>query len=79
LEAIGIEVMPSETNFMLCRTPRSTAAELKQYLVNSHGILIRDASNFEGLTAQHFRIAVQTADENDLLLNAISQWISSKI
>jgi threonine-phosphate decarboxylase len=79
LAAIGIEVMPSETNFMLCRTPRSTAAELKQYLVNSHGILIRDASNFEGLTAQHFRIAVQTADENDLLLNAISQWISSKI
>jgi threonine-phosphate decarboxylase len=79
LTALGVEVMPSETNFMLCRTPRATAAALKEYLVNNHGILIRDASNFEGLTAQHFRIAVQSADENDLLINAIKEWISSKI
>ncbi len=78
LREMGIEVMPSETNFMLCRTPYSTAAKLKNYLATQHSMLIRDASNFEGLTPQHFRIAVQLFDENNLLLDAIKQWITSK-
>ncbi len=75
LEEAGIETCPSETNFVLARLPHGSAAELKQWLVENHGMLIRDASNFYGLTGAHFRIAVQSHSENDLLISAIDQWL----
>lgn len=74
---MGIEVGDTDCNFILCRLPVSTAAELKEYLVEKHGILIRDASNFETLTPRHFRVAAQTREENDNLINAIKEWIIS--
>jgi len=74
----GIEVTPSQTNFMLCRSAHHTAAELKDYLAREHHMLIRDASNFRGLTSHHFRIASQTAQENDALIEAINQFLISK-
>lgn len=73
----GISVMPTSTNFMLCETAKGTAAELKEWLVKEHGILIRDASNFPTLSPRHFRIATQSAEENDALIKAISQWTNS--
>ena len=36
--------------------------------------LIRDASNFEGLDARYFRIAIQTEEENNLLIEGIHEW-----
>ena len=42
----------------------------------NHGILIRDASNFRTLTPRHFRVAAQSKEENDTLINAIRQWTS---
>lgn len=69
-----VEVMPTETNFMLARLKRKTAAELKDYLARQHHILIRDASNFEGLTPYHFRVAAQLPAENDLLVDAIRHF-----
>ena len=77
LVAMGIEVEPSDTNFILCRLPKGAADELKQWLVEHYGILIRDASNFAGLTPQHFRIAAQAPEENRLLINAIKAWMES--
>ena len=71
----GIEVATTQTNFMLCRLEHHTAAELKEYLANEHHILIRDASNFKGLTPHHFRIAAQTPEENNALVEAIKQFI----
>ena len=38
--------------------------------------LIRDASNFRTLTPCHFRIAAQSKEENNTLINAIRQWTS---
>lgn len=75
LKEIGIKVEKSDTNFMLCVLPRGKASMLKEYLVEMHGILIRDASNFEGLSDKHFRIAVQSREENDLLIKALNRWI----
>ena len=71
----GIVVTPSQTNFMLCRLVHHTAAELKDYLAREHHILIRDASNFRGLTPHHFRIAAQTPSENDALVDAIRKFM----
>lgn len=72
----GIDVMPSHTNFFLCRLHSGTAAQLKDYLAHKHKILIRDASNFRGLTAQHFRIAAQTPSENEALVAALLKFLS---
>ncbi|MFK7049743.1 Threonine-phosphate decarboxylase [Flavobacterium columnare] len=70
-----IEVYPTKTNFFLCKTNIKTASELKEYLLKNHQLLIRDASNFKGLSSQYFRLATQKPPENQLLINAINQWI----
>jgi threonine-phosphate decarboxylase len=69
-----IKITPTSTNFFLCETTKGTAATLKSFLVNEYGLLIRDASNFRGLTNRHFRIATQTTAQNELLVKAIYQW-----
>ena len=75
LDAIdGTKVMPTDTNFMLCELSEGTAAQLKQWLVREHHILIRDASNFPTLTPRHFRIAAQSKEDNDTLINALSHY-----
>lgn len=74
-EIEGICVEPTRTNFMLCRLLHGTAAELKHRLATRYGILIRDASNFKGLTPQHFRVATQSREENDALVEAIMEQV----
>jgi threonine-phosphate decarboxylase len=78
LQALGVlEVWPSETPFMLVKLRMGKASALKDYLAQEHGMLIRDASNFQGLDAGFFRIAIQTPGENDRLIKAIESWIVS--
>ncbi len=66
----GYEVYPSETHFFLIKTPHR-ADLLKEYLAREDGLLIRDASNFEGLSPYHIRIATQSPTDNDALLEAL--------
>ena len=76
LESLGgLEVWATETHFMLVRLRFGKASALKEYLAGEHGILIRDASNFDGLDERFFRIATQTSEENDRLVEAIKQWM----
>ena len=74
----GISMMPTRTNFMLGTVSGSTANELKEHLARKYKMLIRDASNFQGLTPHHFRIAAQTPQENDALVNAIEHFMQQK-
>jgi threonine-phosphate decarboxylase len=74
----GIHVYPTKTNFMLCSISQGSAAELKEFLLKNHQFLIRDASNFEGLKACHFRIATQHPDYNDELVKAIYTFTRQK-
>ena len=73
-EMEDITVTPSDSHILLVRLERGTAADLKQYLAEKHGILIRDAGNFEGLDDRYFRIAVQRPEDNDALINGIRTW-----
>ncbi len=75
---IGIDVMPTQTNFMLCRMEGLDASALKNYLAYHHRMLIRDASNFRCLKPQHFRVAAQTPAENNALVAAIKNFIEIK-
>ena len=70
-----LEIWPTDTHYMLIKLRMGKAAALKDFLAVNHGILIRDASNFEGLDERFFRIATQTPEENDKLVKAISKWM----
>ncbi len=72
----GVEVLPTATTFFLVRLKKGTAASLKKYLLENHGILIRDASNFRGLDETYIRLSTQRADENALLVEAMREWLA---
>jgi threonine-phosphate decarboxylase len=69
----GFHAEPSETLFFLVKGPVKTVY-LKQMLARDHKILIRDASNFPGLSGYHFRISIQTPAENDILIHVLKGW-----
>ena len=71
----GVDVWDTDTHFMLARLRMGKASALKDYLAREHGILIRDASNFDGLDATYFRISTQLPQNNEQLIKAIQQWI----
>lgn len=72
----GLQVFPSSTNYFLCELQQATAAELKTVLLEQHGFLIRDASNFRGLGPGHFRIAAQNETINNEFIPALKAGIN---
>ncbi len=70
----GVTVHPTHTHFFLAETEKGMAALLKDYLAKNHHLLIRDASNFQGLTPRHFRVSTQSPEENDWLVAAIREY-----
>lgn len=69
----GFSVLPSDANFFLVETLKP-AIELKKWLFNTYGFLIRDAANFRGLSSNWFRISVQTEKHNKRLINYLKEW-----
>lgn len=74
----NLEVIPSSTTFFLVRLKKGTAAELKKYLWDNYGILVRDASNFRGLDETYIRLSTQTTAENQILIDAIREWFNQQ-
>ncbi|MBQ6377850.1 MAG: pyridoxal phosphate-dependent class II aminotransferase [Prevotella sp.] len=70
----GLMVMDTATNFMLVNIDVGDTTELKKWLIDNYGILIRDASNFQGLDNHCFRVTARTKEEDDLLVEAIRQY-----
>lgn len=73
LETIpGLAVYPGRANYLLCRLEgrRINAPTLAKRLLK-RGIAIRICNNFDGLDDRHFRVAVRTEEENELLCQAI--------
>ena len=77
-EIDGLMVMDTQTHYMLVNIDWATSLELKNWLVEHHGILIRDASNFYSLDDHCFRVAAQTPKENDALISAIKEYRKEK-
>ena len=71
----NINVFPTNTTFMLAELKKGYAAELKKFLIDKYGMLIRDASNFRGLDNRFFRVATQRVEENNELVNAIKDYL----
>jgi threonine-phosphate decarboxylase len=70
----GFTPLPTATTFFLVELARGTSTALKRHLVEHHGILIRDAANFRGLTPRHIRLSPQTPWQNHRLTQALQTW-----
>ncbi len=73
-EIAGFRVVPSKTPYFLVEMQSGTAAELKEFLIQEHGILIRDASNFRGLNERHFRVCARSEADNQLLIEGLKNF-----
>lgn len=70
-----LKVFPSACNFFLVKSLWRPASELKKFLLEESGILIRDGANFRGLDPSYFRISIQEPHVNQFLVKGIKQWI----
>ena len=66
LRKLGFRVYDSQANYIFFRGP----AGLTERALEKH-VLIRDCSNYQGLTEGYYRVAVKTREENRMLLEAL--------
>lgn len=71
-----LEVGGSRGNFFLVRLKKGNATSLKSFLIEKHGILIRDASNFRGLNEKYFRVSIQPEEDLELLIAALRNYFN---
>ena len=72
LEELGFTVYPSQTNYLLFRSPDEDSCDYKQACLED-GILIRACENFEGLDRHYYRVAVRNRGENERLINILKE------
>lgn len=74
MAALGVLTFAPSANYILCKTElRDMAVLLRQ-----QDILVRDCSNYRGLTTKFFRIAVRRRSENRLLINALKEIMKNE-
>ncbi|WP_299252769.1 aminotransferase class I/II-fold pyridoxal phosphate-dependent enzyme [uncultured Aquimarina sp.] len=69
-----LEIIPGTTSYFLVKLKNRKASSLKNYLIEKHQILIRDATNFTGLQGEYIRLAVQSQTANNKLIKALKEW-----
>ena len=69
----GIQPLQPSVNFILVRIHNAeiTSSGIQNLLIKNN-IIIRDCSNFVGLSDKYFRVAVRTREENQKLLSALN-------
>ena len=72
LEAMGCVVFPAAANYLFFMWEQG----VYEYCL-SHGILIRDCSNYRGLGNGAYRVCVRTREENEQLLAVLAQYQDS--
>lgn len=79
LTRLGFTVYPGEANYILAALDPAlgmTSSDL-QRAMGRRGILIRDASRFEGLDGAYVRFAVKSHGDNERLLDALAACLAS--
>ncbi|MBE5996851.1 MAG: aminotransferase class I/II-fold pyridoxal phosphate-dependent enzyme [Lachnospiraceae bacterium] len=66
--AANIKVYPSDANYMLLKTEIPLYSRMLE-----RGILIRDCSDYPGLSKGYYRIAVKSRQENEALASALRE------
>ena len=68
LTHLGIRVYPGEANYLLLYSDADLYGKVME-----RGIMVRDCSNYIGLSSGFIRIAVRTREENDRLLTELKE------
>ena len=68
LTALGYPVYPSQANYVFFTGPADLYEKLEQ-----KKILIRDCSNYTGLSKGYYRVAVKEHEENQQLVKALKE------
>lgn len=75
----AIKIFPSEANFFLFKliddTPNLSDSFFKSLL--TQGLIVRNCGNFSGLNNSFFRVAIQTEEKNQKLVQAIESFFSN--
>jgi threonine-phosphate decarboxylase len=72
-------VSPSRINFYLLRDPSlNDQYPFLQYLLN-RGIIPRHTVNFPGLEGRWLRFAIKAPEANDKLMEAVDEWLDSRL
>ncbi len=74
LEALGITVYEGAANFLFLKSELFLYEELRK-----RHILIRDCSNYRGLKAGYYRVAVKQRKENEKLLGQIGEICGKRL
>ncbi len=78
LETIpGIQVFPSQTSFLLVRLPAHHRADAVCRHLRAARVLVRDCTNFDGLSAQFIRISLKTPDVNRQCAEMLGSYLSA--
>jgi len=74
----GFRVYPADANyfFLDVRGSGFSAAQLREQMLK-RGVLVRDCSSFQGLDGFYVRVAVRMRKENERLLSAFREVLSS--
>ena len=73
LHLLEMETFDSQANYLFFKGPEDLEEQCQK-----RGLLIRDCSNYRGLSKGYFRIAVRTREENDQLIKIFQDIIREK-
>jgi threonine-phosphate decarboxylase len=78
LEGIpGLRVFPSKANFLYAELPPNIPGrKLRDRLLEQYGLMVRECSNKIGSSERYLRLAVQTKEAVDLLVQALSHELN---
>lgn len=66
----------SDVNFFLIQVSGRSSVEVRDYLLNTRGILVRDCSTFTGMDPGYIRVAVKKHKEDVILLDSLKMMDS---
>ncbi|MGC8936185.1 MAG: aminotransferase class I/II-fold pyridoxal phosphate-dependent enzyme [Candidatus Methanomethylicaceae archaeon] len=74
----GLVPLPSRANFFMIETSESgLSPKGLRWRLLSHGVLVRDLSSVKGLPGSYIRISARRSQENEVLIDALCNLISS--
>jgi histidinol-phosphate/aromatic aminotransferase/cobyric acid decarboxylase-like protein len=76
----GMMVYPSQANFILVKLPPGVDGGLmRDYLLNQHGVLVRECGNKLGITSQFVRLVVRPREDVQRLLTGLYGYLGVRL
>ena len=74
-EIRDLKVYDTDTNFILLKLNKKNSKQVKHEMLRDAKILIRDASNFEGLDDRFIRVAIKAHEENEIFIKQMKNLL----